>query len=274
VQSGWQHDATATQTPTTPGVWQKSAKVCASPESRWTAEARQVGKSSLPQSASDEQGSGQPTTALEAQMVFPSGTWKQVLQRSGQASSQARHSPSWQLGSSPNGQLPHCSVAPQPSVVGPHCTPASAQVLTTQGSHCCSRQPSPAPQAWQVAPPLPQAPLAVPGWQLPSAAQQPLGQFCGVQVETHCPLALQTNAPGHVPQLPPHPSGPHTLPAQSGVQQGITQKLLPAHCVWPGTLTPSTQTAPGKPMFRQSASVLQAAWTSPPAQKGCPVRET
>jgi hypothetical protein len=275
VQSGWQHAATATQTPTTPGVWQKPARVCASPESRSTAEATHVGKSLSPQSASDEQGDEQLRTRLLPQIVVPSGTWKQSVQRSGQTSSQARQTPTWQLGASPcSEQLPHCNGAPQPSVVGPHCTPASAQVFSTQGSHCCPRHPSPAPQDWQGAPLLPHAPLVVPGWQLPSAAQQPFGQVCGVQVEAHCPFALQTNAPGHVPQLPPHPSGPHTLPAQLGWQQGVTQKLLPAHCVWPGTLTPSTQTAPGKPMFRQSASVLQAAWTSPPAQKGCPVRET
>lgn len=229
---------------------------------------------SPPQSASEEQGDEQLTTRLLPQIVVPLGAWKQAVQVAGQASAQATQSPVWQLGVSPNWQLPHCSVSPQPSGAGPHCTPASAQVFATQGSHCCPRQLSPAPQAWQGAPPWPHAPLAVPGWQRPSAAQQPLGHVCGVQGETHCcPLASQTNAPGQEPQLPPQPSGPQTLPAQSGWQQGPTQNGLPLAPQGPESPVLATQAAPPP----HSASLLHPLGSrivTDPPQMGRPVCET
>ena len=59
----------------------------------------------------------------------------------------------------------------------------------------------------------------------------------------HVPVSQRWQGP-HVPQTPPQPSEPQVLPAQSGVQQGVTQKGTPEHCGWPGTLTASTQRAP------------------------------
>ncbi len=41
-------------------------------------------------------------------------------------------------------------------------------------------------------------------------------------VQTHWPAPLQMSGLEHVPQLPPHPSGPHSFPAQSEYQQGPT----------------------------------------------------
>jgi hypothetical protein len=35
------------------------------------------------------------------------------------------------------------------------------------------------------------------------------------------PLALQVVPVGHVPQLPPQPFGPHTLPVQFGRQEQV-----------------------------------------------------
>jgi hypothetical protein len=93
-----------------------------------------------------------------------------------------------------------------------------------------------------------------------------------VQVETHCPLALQTNAPGHVPQLPPHPSGPHTLSAQLGWQQGLTQNGLPLAAQGPESVL--IRQAPPAP---QSASLLHplgSEMVTVPPQKGRPVCET
>jgi len=38
----------------------------------------------------------------------------------------------------------------------------------------------------------------------------------------HFPLALHSWSGAHSPQNPPHPSGPHSLPAQAGVQAGVS----------------------------------------------------
>lgn len=40
-----------------------------------------------------------------------------------------------------------------------------------------------APQAWQSAPPVPQAMSRLPGWQAPLASQQPPGQVAALQVQ-------------------------------------------------------------------------------------------
>jgi hypothetical protein len=49
-----------------------------------------------------------------------------------------------------------------------------------------------------------------------------LTQLCphGVSpaVHPHCPPASQVRSPGQVPQEPPQPSDPHSLPLQSGAQ--------------------------------------------------------
>jgi hypothetical protein len=86
------------------------------------------------------------------------------------------------------------------------------------------------PFGWpQATPPVPQKPLPD-GWQvLPgtpgSGRQQPSGQLCASQ--THRP-ALQPWPAGHAPQLPPQPSGPHALPAHSGVQHAWSWQTWPA----------------------------------------------
>ncbi len=71
----------------------------------------------------------------------------------------------------------------------------------------------------QSMPSAPQAPTAVPGWQVPVGSQQPV-QFWGPQLGMvrHWPLALQVWPVGQVPQLPPQPSGPHARSSQSGLQ--------------------------------------------------------
>jgi hypothetical protein len=46
--------------------------------------------------------------------------------------------------------------------------------------------------------------------------QQPEGQLCASQM--HCPRPVQRWPVGHVPQVPPQPSGPQVLPVQSGSQ--------------------------------------------------------
>jgi hypothetical protein len=131
--------------------------------------------------------------------------------------------------------------------------------------------PSPAPQAWQDAPLSPHAWLEVPGWQLPSAAQQPWGQVCGVQAETHWPCS-HWSCPGHVPQDPPQPSGPQALPAQSGWQHGLTQNGLPLAPHGPEAVL-SMQAPPGP----QSASLphpFGSRMVIVPLQMGRPVCET
>jgi hypothetical protein len=272
VQSGWQHDVTATQMPTAPGFWQTSGRKEVSPVARSTVEVTQRGNW-LPQSASVVHvgASRQKVTALPTHSVEPSGSWMQTAQRSGQTSAQARHAPFWQLGvPPPKGQAPHCTMPPQLSDCGPQTSPRSWQVLGTHAWHSRPIQPCPAPQAWQAAPPVPQTPVAVPGWQVPSAAQQPSGQVCGVQGETHVPFS-HWSAPSHVPQFPPQPSGPQTLPAQSDWQQGPTQNGLPLAPQGPVPVLATQAPAP------QSASLRHpfgSRMVTDPPQMGCPVCET
>lgn len=262
--------------PTMSGLWQRSAYVSLLPVARSTKEVTHVGNWEPAQSASvlhNGASPRQPVTALPAHSVDPSGVCRQIAQMSEQASAQARHWPLWQLGVSPRGQTPHCSVLSQPSGAGPQVAPSSWQVLGSQASHCWSEQIAASPQTWQAAPPLPHAALAVPGWQTPSGVQQPLGHVCGVQGLTHWPFS-QRNAPSHVPQLPPQPSGPQTLPAQSGAQHGATQNGLPLPPHGPATKPMlSTQAPPGP----QSASLphpFGSRMVTVPPQMARPVCET
>lgn len=213
----------------------------------------------------------QMVTASPAHSVDPLGVCTQRAQVAVQALSHETQVPSRQLGVPPaKGHEPHCRMPPQLSDCGPQAAPRSWQVLGMHTWHSCAMQPCPAPQAWQAAPALPQAPVVVPGWQVPSAAQQPFGQLCGVQGETHRPF-WHWNAPSHVPQSPPQPSGPQVLPAQSGWQQGPTQNGLPLAPQGPVPVL-ATQAPPP-----QSASLLQPLGSRTvidPPQMGCPVCET
>ena len=64
---------------------------------------------------------------------------------------------------------------------------------------------------WQVLPAVPHASLVVPDWHVPSLPQQKGSE----QLET---------------QVPPQPSGPHSLPVQSGVQTGVVHLPSVAPC--------------------------------------------
>jgi len=44
--------------------------------------------------------------------------------------------------------------------------------------------------------------------------------------QTQAPASVQTFWSGHVPQVPPHPSVPHTRPAQAGTQQSPKQESI------------------------------------------------
>jgi hypothetical protein len=55
-------------------------------------------------------------------------------------------------------------------------------------------------QAWHVPPPLPQAPVVVPAWQVPLLSQQPLGQL--LLLHTHLPPE-QVWPDAHAVQAPP-----------------------------------------------------------------------
>ena len=273
AQLGWQHDDKATQKPMASGIWQESGTENVVPVARSTVELIHLGNSG-PQSASVVHGpdSMQMVTASPAHSDDPSGDCTQTAQVAGQTSSHETQVPSSQLGVPPaKGHEPHCRMPPQLSDCGPQTAPRSWQVLGAHTWHCCPKQPCPAPQARQAAPSLPHAPVAVPGWQVPSAAQQPFGQFCRVQGETHWPFT-HWSAPSHVPQLPPHPSGPQTLPAQSGWQQGPTQNGLPLAPQGPVPVL-ATQAPPAP----HSASLLQplgSRMVTDPPQMGCPDCET
>ena len=47
----------------------------------------------------------------------------------------------------------------------------------------------------------------------------------------HLPFSQRWQGPHGPPHVPPQPSKPQTLPAQSGVQKGVTQKGSPEHWV-------------------------------------------
>jgi hypothetical protein len=98
-----------------------------------------------------------------------------------------------------------------------------------------------------------------------------LGQFCGVQGETHWPFR-HSSAPGHWPQVPPQPSAPQTLPVQFGWQQGEAQNGLPLAPHGPVAVL-AMQAPPGP----HSASLLHPFGSMVvilPLQMGWPVCET
>jgi hypothetical protein len=70
----------------------------------------------------------------------------------------------------------------------------------------------------QATPPVPQAPVAVPGWQTPRLSQQPVQPVAALH--WHCPDSSQLVPAEQVPHRPalPQPSGPHCLPVQLGAQ--------------------------------------------------------
>jgi hypothetical protein len=131
-----------------------------------------------------------------------------------------------------------------------HCRPLG-QLVALQ-AHCCwLLQTVPLGQVTHWAPPEPQTSLLVPGTQTPGLpgplAQQPSGQLCASQ--THRP-ALQPWPAGHEPQLPPQPSGPHALPAQSGVQHA-----------WSWQTWPEPQVTQRAPFVPQDSALVPARQT-------------
>jgi hypothetical protein len=81
----------------------------------------------------------------------------------------------------------------------------------------------PALQAAQRAPFAPHAPLAVPGWQLPFASQQPLAQLVASHLHwppTHsCPVGHATQAAPFAPHWAFAVPATHDVPLQHPVEQ-------------------------------------------------------
>ena len=134
-----------------------------------------------------------------------------------------------------------------PQLVGSALVSSSQPVfgLPSQSAHPASHAPSvqvPRSQlapAWGKRQPVPQ----VPQWfvSLWRSAQAPAHEVSPLsQVTTHCPF-WQLRSSWHVPQLPPQPSSPQTLPAQDGVQIVVDEvgMQLPARQLPPGQAAPS-----------------------------------
>jgi len=80
-------------------------------------------------------------------------------------------------------------------------------------------------QATQRAPPDPQSVLAVPGWQLPPASQQPLGQLAALHTHAPpahaCPAAQATQAAPLAPHCAVVVPATHDVPAQQPLAQSV-----------------------------------------------------
>ena len=74
--------------------------------------------------------------------------------------------------------------------------------------------------------------------------------------EQNATLVSGTQAGGQVPQEPPHPSGPHVLPAQLGVH-AQTLGAEPPPQVWGATQAPHDATARLAPQLSVAATVPQ-----------------
>lgn len=100
------------------------------------------------------------------------------------------------------------SVPPQPSEGVPQVAPSDAQVAGVQPPQTLGVPPPPhvwgAVQATQAAPPLPQAVVVLPGWQVPLLSQQPFGQLLALHAQEPFaqvwPDAQVTQAAPPVPQ--------------------------------------------------------------------------
>jgi hypothetical protein len=131
------------------------------------------------------------------------------------------HIPSMQV--APAGQVPQ--LPPQPS--SPHCLPVQAGVQETQ---------VPLVQTWgkgQTPHALPQSSVPhlrpvhpqvtqVPSRQDWSRLQHEPPHCCEAAQPAHCPWGLQYSPDEQLPQEPPHPSLPQTLPVQLAVQDWHT----------------------------------------------------
>jgi hypothetical protein len=185
------------------------------------------------------------------QAVFAVPGWQAALasqQPVGQLSASQTH---WPLSQRwPSWQLPQ--LPPQPS--GPQCRPAQFGV-----QHCPSWQTCCPEQVAQGAPARPHAWGVVPGSQTePLAAQQPSGQVPGSQ--THRPVSVTQAVPcGQAPHVPPHPFGPHCLPAQFGVQHSPRK----SHSVAPAGQQMPSQQCPSHRSFGlgPSATGVKTHWS-------------
>ncbi len=105
---------------------------------------------------------------------------------------------------------------------------------------------SPAGHTEHAAPPVPHAPVTLPGWQVPVASQQPVGHVDALHAGAwHLP-ALHVSPEGHaMHEPPPVPQAPGTVPvsqnpraSQQPVGQVVGPHATPMH-------TPPTHESPG-----------------------------
>jgi hypothetical protein len=172
-------------------------------------------------------------------------------------------------------QLPHFA-PPVPQLVG-DCDPYGTQAPLAQQpfaheaalhTHAPPEQASPLPHEMHATPPLPQAPITLPGWHMPLASQQPFLQ----ELELHAPQVWLLVSQVWPPAQSPLPLQPHTPPARQAWPTALrvqsTQVALPPpHAVG---IVPVAQLPPGEqqPVQEPSPGAPHAGVHAPAAHVG------
>jgi hypothetical protein len=136
----------------------------------------------------------------------------------------------------PDSQRPALSQQPIGQVIGLHVAPTHAPIVHT----------SPTGQSAHDSPPMPQAAVLVPSWQVPVVSQHPVGQVAALQGEgLQVPLEQVSPLGQDTHEVPPVPHAIGLVPvsqkpraSQQPVGQVFASQVVPMH-------TPLVQVSPG-----------------------------